>query len=893
MTTRMSHRRLSAASTAILLAVFGVPLGATPASAAIAEPPVGGHDITVFTERDMVGAAGYTPGQLLMVQVVRSGVLIGQSDATASPLGDVEINHGGGDCWNLPSTPDIRRGDLVRVLTGPDDGDQTTTADISITQPGTDAGGGTVTVRGTAVGVGGVGRLPEAELAVRIVGNGELFPNGRPRLDAPGDGIVAYDADTGSAWTATFGGLTADQVTSAATGDNVVRWLGTGAAGTELTQWEFGELGGPAVGCPAPAAKGPSVPDLTTDSGASATDNITNVISPTFTGVRGLETATAVTLIVDGVADATTLVSAATPTYSLIPTSPLAHGTHTITASETSPGSTPGSTIETEAVGSLSVTIDTDPALPPSVTSTVPGSPGMSSAPLVKGTADAGSTVRLYTNSTCSGIAVSGSAATFGSTGISVPLALNATTSVFGTAVDLAGNAPSGCSSTSVSFTHDSVAPPVPVITTAPSALVNTASAAFDFANGEAGVAFRCSRDGGVLAACASPITFAALAEGGHTFSVHAVDAAGNVSGPASRSWTVDTVAPTTRITSPVGSEVSVTNPTFGFAASEPSSTMTCSLDGAIATVCTTSTAQTSSGLAGGLHTFTVRATDPAGNTGSAATLSFVVRLPAPVVFSPPVVSPPPVVITPPLVFPPPVVSPPPAVITPPLVITPPGLVRPPTVVVSVPAVAAPSRVITRAPTANTVGASRTNNITVRFSKAVTGVSRLSFTLRTRAGKAVAAVVTYNRTSRVATLNPIRTLAADTTYVVTLNNRIKIGAGKALAPTRWSFTTGPRPTMTARTPAPGAVGVARRANVTARFGEAVTGVNGASVVLLTPNGKVVTAVVSYNRRTRVVTLNPTRTLAGGATYTVRFTSRIKDAAGNQMTAVRWSFRTGR
>ena len=154
-------------------------------------------------------------------------------------------------------------------------------------------------------------------------------------------------------------------------------------------------------------------------------------------------------------------------------------------------------------------------------------------------------------------------------------------------------------------------------------------------------------------------------------------------------------------------------------------------------------------------------------------------------------------------------------------------------------------------------------------------------------------MVTYNARTRVATLNPTRTLAADTTYIVTLTNGIKVGAGKSLVPTRWSFTTGPRPTITARTPAPGAVGIARRANVTAKFGEAVSGVNRASVVLTTPNGKAVAAVVSYNSRTRVAIVNPTQTLAAGATYTVRFTNRIKDRAGNPLTAVRWSFRTGR
>jgi len=57
----------------------------------------------------------------------------------------------------------------------------------------------------------------------------------------------------------------------------------------------------------------------------------------------------------------------------------------------------------------------------------------------------------------------------------------------------------------------------------------------------------------------------------------------------------------------------------------------------------------------------------------------------------------------------------------------------------------------------------------------------------------MAAAVTYNATTRVLTLNPNATLAANTKYTVTLTGgpaAIRDAAGNPLATTTWSFTTG-------------------------------------------------------------------------------------------------------
>ena len=94
-----------------------------------------------------------------------------------------------------------------------------------------------------------------------------------------------------------------------------------------------------------------------------------------------------------------------------------------------------------------------------------PTSPGTSTTPVVKGTAEAGSTVKLYKTSDCSGTpTASGTAAAFASPGITVPVTAGATTVFRATATDASGNT-SACSSSSVTYVQDSVAPALVVLT--------------------------------------------------------------------------------------------------------------------------------------------------------------------------------------------------------------------------------------------------------------------------------------------------------------------------------------------------------------------------------------------------------------------------------------------
>jgi uncharacterized repeat protein (TIGR01451 family) len=170
-------------------------------------------------------------------------------------------------------------------------------------------------------------------------------------------------------------------------------------------------------------------------------------------------------------------------------------------------------------------------------------------------------------------------------------------------------------------------AAPVASITGGPAGTTNVQTASFVLSS-EAGATFACKLDGGVFASCTSPVAYAALANGSHVFSVHATDAAGNVSVDATRSWAVDTAAPVASITS--GPTDPTNSKTASFVlSSEAGATFACKLDGGAFASCTSPTAL--AGLADGSHVFSVHAADAAGNVSVDATRSWLVDTAAPV----------------------------------------------------------------------------------------------------------------------------------------------------------------------------------------------------------------------------------------------------------------------
>jgi len=217
-----------------------------------------------------------------------------------------------------------------------------------------------------------------------------------------------------------------------------------------------------------------------------------------------------------------------------------------------------------------------------------------------------------------------------------------------------------------------------------------------------------------------------------------------------------------------------------------------------------------------------------------------------------------------------------------------------------------PPTVTTTSPANGATGVSGTANVTATFSEAMTAttINTGTFLLRDSSNNLVTAAVSYNATSRVATLNPAPTLLGGATYTATIVGGaagVKDSAGNALAVDKvWSFTIladTTAPTVTATSPAAGATGVSRTANVTATFSEAMdpATINATTVTLRDPANNVVPATLSYNATSRVATLNPSASLALGTTYTATVlggSGGAKDLVGNALAADRvWTFTT--
>jgi hypothetical protein len=112
---------------------------------------------------------------------------------------------------------------------------------------------------------------------------------------------------------------------------------------------------------------------------------------------------------------------------------------------------------------------------------------------------------------------------------------------------DNAGNVATGSRAWTIDLT-----PPSVQIISHPNPFVSATTAAFGFsASDVSGIAgYECRVDNATYAACTSPNPVSNIAEGSHVFYVRASDKAGNVSDPATYTWTVDLTPPIIQIIS-------------------------------------------------------------------------------------------------------------------------------------------------------------------------------------------------------------------------------------------------------------------------------------------------------------------------------------------------------
>jgi len=211
----------------------------------------------------------------------------------------------------------------------------------------------------------------------------------------------------------------------------------------------------------------------------------------------------------------------------------------------------------------------------PVLEGTTPESPAASTTPKVFGQAEAGSTIKLYTTSSCSGEpAAHGTAAQLAEPGIAVGVGVGSIASFWATAEaegfvsacsspisyvqqseggggDGGGGGGSGTGSGGTASGGGSAGPgdayvaPHTRITFAPAAKTRSRNPVFRFADstGQPGTRFRCKVDRKAWKPCSSPLKLKKLSRGKHVIKVRAVNAAGTAEAtPATRRFKV--VAP-------------------------------------------------------------------------------------------------------------------------------------------------------------------------------------------------------------------------------------------------------------------------------------------------------------------------------------------------------------
>jgi Bacterial Ig-like domain len=564
----------------LVVATGALALSATPALAVINDPPAGGVSIVTGVNTSFVAVEGLPPVPHT-IEVWRAGVKIATSASIlpsvgpVPPPGTIEINHPlEPDCWQ-GVTPDIRPGDQIRAMTAADTGNQSVAQDVQVGLP-IRTGPTQVQLHGIAATPAGA-PFPIAELggivrntAVTAGGNG-----GGIKWLVPGpQASIAYDVvgnPTGTKFTITINfdgtmgiGSAQAEADAAMAGDVIeAEWASAG-----LNEISFADANGasgpngdPCTQAAQPLQQGPTNVRLTaaTDSGTSSTDGITNNTTPAITGTVSIPPVLAQSKVVNVYLDGAPVGGPPTASATLtaldggvftiaLPT--LTAATHSVVVSEVDTLLGPIGPIETTSRTPYTFIVDTSVPPAPTVTDTVPAGPANNNNPFVRGNSpETGSTVTLYTDGGCTTpTGVTGSAATFGATGLQAAVANDSTTTFFAAANDLAGNGPSGCSATGVTYVEDSTPPGTPVITSAPPVASNQATANFVFTTpAPAPVTVECRLTPVVatFGPCTTPLTFdrAGLADGTYTFTVRVSDPAGNQA-TADHTFSIDATAP-------------------------------------------------------------------------------------------------------------------------------------------------------------------------------------------------------------------------------------------------------------------------------------------------------------------------------------------------------------
>ena len=211
-----------------------------------------------------------------------------------------------------------------------------------------------------------------------------------------------------------------------------------------------------------------------------------------------------------------------------------------------------------------------------------------------------------------------------------------------------------------------------------------------------------------------------------------------------------------------------------------------------------------------------------------------------------------------------------------------------------------PPTVIATSPANGATGVAPNSVVTITFSENMDAstINAGNITIRpTSSGTALTATVTYNTTTRVATLTPSAPLSQNVNYTVTVGTGVKDAQGNAIAQTTFAFTAGDvtAPSVVSVTPLESATGVAVNTTVTATFSEPMDPATITTTTFTlrpTSSGTNLAGTVTYNAGTNTATFTPSAPLASGTQYTATVTTGARDVSGLAMTAAKtWTFTT--
>ena len=194
----------------------------------------------------------------------------------------------------------------------------------------------------------------------------------------------------------------------------------------------------------------------------------------------------------------------------------------------------PGGGPEAECTAALAYVEDSTPPAVPAIAGLTPASPANENSPKVTGSAEAGSTVGIFSRADCTGSPLAtGAGSLFASPGIPVAVVDNSTTSLRANATDAAGNT-SGCSF-ATTYIEDSKAPTISV-TSKPKAKKRKVRFSVGFTVDESAT-LTCALDAAPAVACNSPF-LGKVKKGKHTVVITATDPLGNAA-TETVAWTV------------------------------------------------------------------------------------------------------------------------------------------------------------------------------------------------------------------------------------------------------------------------------------------------------------------------------------------------------------------